>query len=126
MNQCGTIAPIRRVGAVLAIVAGLLSSGAMPARAAGLPPAPKHIVVVFEENEDLDDIVSNDRLGWLHAVIARGALFTDSHGRGTSVAAELLRDFPRQGEHGRRRLTCPQPGTPRLLRTRRIARRFLL
>lgn len=81
MIRCGTTAQIWWLRAIAAVVALFLVFDATSARAGGgSPPAPKHIIVIFEENKDLDDIVTDNHLGWLHAIIARGALFTDSHG----------------------------------------------
>jgi len=45
-----------------------------------LPAAPKHIVIVFEENRDFDWIVKDKRLPAIHAMIDAGALFTHSQG----------------------------------------------
>jgi phosphatidylinositol-3-phosphatase len=56
--------------------AGMLRPG--PA-AAALPPAPKHIVIVFEENRDYETVVDDTKLATLQSLIRRGTLFTDSH-----------------------------------------------
>ena len=68
-----------------ALFAGCLGSAppspqSTDAAAVALPPAPKHIVIVIEENRDRDDIVNDKRLPVMHAIIAAGTLFTDSHG----------------------------------------------
>lgn len=58
----------------------LMICGAVtPAAAATLPQAPKHIVVVFEENRDYDTIVNDKRLAEMQSLLGRGTLFTDSH-----------------------------------------------
>ena len=44
------------------------------------PPAPKHVVIVMEENRSLQQILSTRHMPVLHSLIAQGALFTDSHG----------------------------------------------
>lgn len=54
-------------------------SGTAVSAATALPPAPKHIVIVFEENRDFQTIVGDKRLAELQSLITRGALFTDSH-----------------------------------------------
>lgn len=46
--------------------------------ASALPPAPKHIVVVFEENRDYDGIVGDKHLPVIHSIIGAGTLFTNS------------------------------------------------
>ena len=51
----------------------------MPAQAAPLPPAPKHIVIVFEENRDYSTVVNDKRLSTIQTFIERGAVFTDAH-----------------------------------------------
>jgi hypothetical protein len=43
-----------------------------------LPPPPKHIVVIFEENRDFEDIVGDKRLPVIGSMIAAGTLFTHS------------------------------------------------
>jgi len=65
---------------IASIAAALtLCSLANPTAAATLPPAPKHIVVVFEENRDYDAIVNDKQLAVMQSLIERGTLFTDSH-----------------------------------------------
>ena len=54
-------------------------SAAAPAVAVNLPPAPKHIVIVFEENRDYDRIANDKSLVVMQSLIERGTLFTDSH-----------------------------------------------
>lgn len=66
--------------ALLVIASALVSWGAAaPVAAANLPQAPKHIVIVFEENRDYDTIVNDKRLAVMQSLIGRGTLFTDSH-----------------------------------------------
>ena len=43
-----------------------------------LPHAPKHIVVILEENRDFEDIVGDKRLPVIASMIAAGTLFTHS------------------------------------------------
>lgn len=66
---------------VCALVCAALacSTAVGAAGAAPLPPAPKHIVIIFEENRDYDTIVNDKRLASLQSLIERGTLFTDSH-----------------------------------------------
>jgi len=68
MSRLGTLA--------LSVV--LTTCCAVPSRAA-LPPAPKHIIVVFEENRDYDTIVNDTRLAVMQSLLQRGTLFTDAH-----------------------------------------------
>ena len=69
------------IAAVLVFTACATAKTPEPVISPGpLPPAPKHIVIVIEENRDLADIVDDKRLSTIHAMIAAGALFTDSHG----------------------------------------------
>lgn len=42
------------------------------------PPAPKHVVIVIEENRDFQGIVDDKRLPIIHSMIAAGTLFTHS------------------------------------------------
>lgn len=49
-------------------------------RRSTLPPAPKHIVIIVEENRTLAEIVGDKRLSTIHALAAAGTLFTNSHG----------------------------------------------
>jgi acid phosphatase len=42
-------------------------------------PRPAHVVVVVEENHSFDEIVGNDDAPFINALVARGALLTDSH-----------------------------------------------
>ena len=65
---------------VLLAAAALAAIGMPRPASAALPPAPKHIVIVFEENRDYDTIVGDTRLATLQSLIQRGALFSDSHG----------------------------------------------
>jgi acid phosphatase len=46
--------------------------------AVALPAAPKHIVIIFEENRDVDAIIGSKRLPVIHSMIAAGTLFTHS------------------------------------------------
>ena len=63
----------------LALSLASLAVLSSPALASKLPPAPKHIVVVFEENRDYDTIVNDQRLAEMQSLLQRGTLFTDSH-----------------------------------------------
>src|SRR5579864_1114582 len=73
MAAMGRIRPL----ASLALALGVCAPA--PPAGAALPPAPKHIVIVFEENRDYSTVVDDKRLATIQTFIERGAVFTDAH-----------------------------------------------
>lgn len=64
---------------VLGCLWGLLSMAA-PAQADAPLPRPDHIVIVIEENHSYTQIVGSSAAPYLNALIAQGALLTNSYG----------------------------------------------
>lgn len=52
----------------------------VPQLPAALPRAPKHIVLIVEENKDFDDIIGNPKAPYLNELARRSAVFTHSFG----------------------------------------------
>jgi len=66
------------------MIAAFASTFALATMLASLPPPilprPAHVIVIVEENKSPWQIVGSSQAPYINALIARGALFTDSHG----------------------------------------------
>ncbi len=66
--------------ATVAVAIGLVGALGSSAVAAASPDAPRHTIVVVEENKSLAQIDGNAAAPFINALAKRGALFTDAHG----------------------------------------------
>lgn len=66
------------IAAALALLAGIVS--AVTTAEAALPRAPRHVIVIVEENKSYAQIVGNRHAPYINMLATRGALFTNAHG----------------------------------------------
>ena len=72
--------PARRVATLLAFsVVTLLAATPSASAAPAALPKPDHVLIVFMENKDTDEILGSKDAPYLNALAASGASFTNAH-----------------------------------------------
>jgi len=97
------------------MIAALASTVALATLLANLPPPilprPTHVIVVVEENKSPWQIVGSSHAPYINGLIARGALFTDSHGVAHPSLPNYFALFA--GVTNTNKDDCPATGIPR-------------